>query len=198
MIELYIGEPWDEMQENSTAFIKNPADMLVGYESPEYPSQLFFDDKKFHFHTPKAKFFVVLFNEKKKVHSIRISPQMDLLPIDDILKIIVDIENQLKENGWFLVLPKENPAFENNQYWRNKILHARNGASTYWQAADKYQVAISVGGYDDNNWKNEKRYLISMSIGKPWIMSDEEFDQIERKNEEKAKREGKPYVRLVR
>ncbi|HEX5487425.1 MAG TPA: hypothetical protein VFX23_15665, partial [Limnobacter sp.] len=165
--------------------------------TPKQYSALNFDDGQFRFKTPKAKFFMIMYDDNK-VYDVAISPQMDLLPIDDILKIIVDIENQLKANGWFLVFPKENPAFENNQYWRDKILHARNGASTYWQAADKYQVAISVGGYDDNNWKHEKRYLISMSVGKPWIMSDEEFDQIERKNEEKAKREGKPYVRLVR
>lgn len=186
------------MQKNSTASIKNPADVLIGYGSPENSSSLFFDDKQFHFHTPKAKFFVVIFDEEKKIHSVRMSPQMALLPIDDILKIIVDIQDQLKASGWYLLFPKENPAFENNEYWRNKILHARNGASTYWQAADKYQLSISVGGYDDDNWKHEKRYLISMSIAKPWIMSNEEFDRIERKNEEKAKREGKPYVRLVR
>lgn len=198
IIKLYIGEPWEEMRKNSTADINAAIEEGSYDNAPRSPSALQFDDSRFRFSTPKAKFFMIMYDQKKLVSNIAISPQMTLLPIDDILKIIVDIQDQLKASGWYLLFPKENPAFENNEYWRNKILHARNGASTYWQAADKYQVAISVGGYNDDNWKHEKRYLISMSIAKPWIMSNEEFDRIERKNEEKAKREGKPYVRLVR
>lgn len=196
-IKLYIDEPWEEMRKNSTAEIRPTGQYRISDTTPKQYSALIFDDGQYKFKTPKAKFFMIMYDHKK-VLNIAISPQMALLPIDDILKIIVDIQDQLKASGWYLLFPKENPAFENNEYWRNKILHARNGASTYWQAADKYQVAISVGGYNDDNWKHEKRYLISMSIAKPWIMSNEEFDRIERKNEEKAKREGKPYVRLVR
>lgn len=196
-IKLYIGEPWEEMQKNSTASISSPADMLIGYESPNDSSSMNFDDSKFKFDTPQARFFVIFFDKEKKVHGVRISPTMNTMTLDESLTLIDNLQTQWRNNGWFLTDPEEFPALD-----RSNDLMERYKAclpvSTYWQAEHKYQIIVAFSCFGSKDLFGQQQYMVTLGIGKPWVQTPAEMDQQDREREAKAKREGRVYVPLPR
>ena len=163
-IALIIGEPWKDMQARSTAQIADDIPNEIWYRIPKELAYLRFADPQHEFVTPPAKFFTIGFN-RGKIDSIRISPQVEPLPLQEALNIVLDLQNQWRKSAWELQDPIENPPYEDNTEWRTAIEQCR-AYSTYWQVKDLYSIAIAIGCFKDERHPDEKRYLITMAIGK--------------------------------
>lgn len=196
VIKLYIGEPWEEMRKNSTATIVPAIYDSVYDTTPKQYSALVFDDGRYTFRTPKSKFFMIMYDDKK-VDNIQISPTMHTMTLDESLDLIDNLQTQWKSNGWFLTNPKEFPALD-----RSKDLMERYKAclpvSTYWQAEHKYQIIVAFSCFGSKDLFGRQQYMVTLGIATPWVQTPAELDQQERQREAKAKREGKVYIPLPR
>ena len=164
-IALIIGEPWKDMQARSTAEIGAVFEGRNWYRQPKQLSYLRFADPAHGFSTPTAKFFTVSFDENAKIRSVRMSPQVEPLPLQDTLNIVLNLQDQWRKTGWELDDAIENPPYEDNAEWR-KAIEQCTAYSTYWRVKDLYSIAIAIGCFKDYRHPDEKRYLITMSMGK--------------------------------
>ncbi len=166
-IALVYGEPYEDMRKRSSAKIDPAIPGHAWYNVPKSDARLRFADPQYGFVTPPARFFTVGFDEGK-VGNIHLSPQIAPLPLDDALKIVLDLQEQWRKGGWKQVLAGEWPAFADTPSWRESLLACKPN-STYWQAGGKYQTHLSMNCFEDDKHPNEQRYLISLDISKAWI-----------------------------
>ncbi|HEX4843792.1 MAG TPA: hypothetical protein VFV57_08970, partial [Limnobacter sp.] len=101
-IALIIGEPWKDMQARSSASIGPVIEEDNWYRMPKELAYLRFADPKYGFVTPPAKFFTVSFDEKANIRSVRMSPQVEPLPLEEALKVVLDLQDQWRKGGWVL------------------------------------------------------------------------------------------------
>lgn len=174
-IALIIGEPWKDMQTRSTAEIADDIPDEIWYRMPKELAYLRFADPKYKFTTPPAKYFSILFN-RGIIYSVRMSPQVEPLPLQEALDIVLDLQNQWRKSGWELQDPIENPPYEDSTEWR-KAIEQCTAYSTYWQVKNLYSIAIAIGCFKDDRHPDEKRYLTTMAIGK-YIDYESDTDEL--------------------
>ena len=165
-IALIIGEPWKSMQARSTAKIADDIPDEIWYRVPKKLAYLRFSDPYYEFVTPPAKFFTIGFN-RGKIDSIRMSPQIEPLPLQEALDVVLDLQDQWKKSGWELMYPDEHPPYENSAIFFEKMNRCAPD-STYWQVKDKYQIMLIMSCFKDERHPDEKRFLITLSMAKPW------------------------------
>lgn len=166
-IALILGEPWEEMRKRSSAAI-GPA--IPGHywgRLPKSDARLRFIDPQYGFVTPLARFFTVTF-EDGRVDSIRMSPQIEPLLLDDTLKVVLDLQEQWRKAGWEPIRVASNPPFADTPEWRARLRNVKGGGTSYWRACDKYQVMLVVGRFRDDRHPTEERYLTTLALATPW------------------------------
>lgn len=164
-IALIIGEPWKDMQARSSAKIADNIPNEIWYRVPEELAYLRFADPKFGFTTPPAKFFTVSFDDDASIRSVRMSPQVEPLPLQEALDIVLDLQNQWRKSGWDLDEPQEFPAYDNTPVW-HEALKKCAALSTHWNAGKLYQLMVVITCYEDNRYPDNKGYLVTISMGK--------------------------------
>lgn len=168
-IALVIGEPWEEMRQRSSASIGPAIAGSFWGRSPDSDARLRFTDPQYGFVTPVARYLAVTFTSAGSVGSVRMSPQIEPLLLDDILKVALDLQEQWRQGGWVPTLPNESPPIADTAQWRAKLRDVRRGGTTYWQAGDQYQIMMMVHRFKDYRHPTQERYLITLSIGEPWV-----------------------------
>ncbi len=171
-IALTLDEPWEDMRQRSSAVISPAIPEEIWFRMPKSDARLRFIDPKFGFETPLARFLTIGFIDGR-VRNIRMSPQVEPLLLDDALKIVLDLQSQLKRGGWYLVFPKTEPAIADTVEWRVKLRDINKGGRTFWQAEEKYQVMLGLNRFKDNKRPSEERYMITLAVGKPWVPHEE-------------------------
>lgn len=167
-IAMMIGEPWETMRQRSSAVI-DPA--IPGYfwgRLPKSDARLRFIDPQFGFETPLARFFTVSFDKDGLVSSVRMSPQIEPLLLDDTLKVLLDLQDQWRRGGWTPIRLNNFPSFADTPEWRARIRDVNIGGTAYWRADEKYQVLLGVNRFRDNKRPKEERYLITLQLASPW------------------------------
>nr|WP_314485291.1 hypothetical protein [uncultured Pseudomonas sp.] len=172
-IALTLAEPWEDMRQRSSAKIAPAIANEIWFRVPKSDARLRFIDPKYGFVTPLARFFTIGFINGK-VRNIRMSPQVEPLLLDDALKVVVDLQNQWKRGGWYLIFPKTEPAIVNTMEWQAKLRDSNKGGRTFWQAEEKYQVMLALNRFKDKKRPSEERYMITLAVGKPWVPHGEE------------------------
>ncbi|MDE9432811.1 hypothetical protein [Xenorhabdus bovienii] len=168
-IALVIGEPYEDMRQRSSAKISPPYDNSIGFRIPKTDARLRFTDPKYGFITPPARFFTVSYN-KGMIESVRMSPQIEPLPYDDAIKVVLDLQDQWRKAGWVLTKAKERPALANTPELRNDLRNRKGSAgTTYWQAGKQYQIMLIMRRFKDDRHPREERYLITLAIAEPWV-----------------------------
>ncbi|WSO26938.1 hypothetical protein VUJ50_13120 [Pseudomonas fluorescens] len=167
-IALVIGEPYEDMRQRSSASIASAIPAEVSFNIPKSDARLRFVDPKFGFVTPTARFFAIFYRDDR-IGSVRMSPQIEPLLLDDIFKVVLDLQEQWRNAGWVLTRPDQYPALADTPQSRAKFSGPRPIGTTYWQADDLYQVMMSVRRFKDDKRPTEDRYLITLSIAKPWM-----------------------------
>jgi len=139
-------------------------------------ARLRFDDPQFGFTTPAARFFTVDFDDNV-IFGIRMSPQIEPLLLDDALKVALDLQNQWREGGWRMAGKTRYPPFADTPEWRAQLRDLNKGGSVYWKAGKKYQVTMHMHRFKYDRRPDEERYLITLSISKPWTPFAEDGDE---------------------
>lgn len=172
-IALALGEPWEDMRHRSSAKIGPAIPSNIGFRMPKSDARLNFIDPQYGFVTPPARFFAITFN-KGKVDNIRMSPQVEPLLLDDALKVVLDLQDQWRAQGWEAVTPISSPPFADTPGWRALFRDKNKAGVTYWQAGDRYQVLLGLNRFKDNRNPEQERYMIMLDLGSLWIPKDDE------------------------
>lgn len=168
-IALIFGEPWEDMRKRSSASIGPAIAGHYWFNMPKSDARLHFIDPEYAFTTPPARFFTVNFDREQRVTGIRMSPQVEPLLLDDTLKVVLDLQEQWRKGGWRPIRAEYDPAVEDTPEWRARLRDIYQGGTSYWQAANKYQVMLVTRRFKDDRHPDEERYLITLSLGKPWV-----------------------------
>ncbi|MES2739848.1 MAG: hypothetical protein V4754_02675 [Pseudomonadota bacterium] len=166
-IALVIGEPYEAMRQRSSAVIDPAIPNEIWYNIPKSDARLRFIDPQYEFVTPLARFFTVSY-VKGVVNTVRMSPQIEPMLLGDTLRVVVDLQDQWRKNGWRLILEEDNPPFADTPFWRARLENCRSD-TVYWQAADKYQILLAVDCFDDDKHPGQKRYMITLALAEPWL-----------------------------
>ncbi|WP_416422906.1 hypothetical protein RAM80_23970 [Pseudomonas sp. App30] len=176
-IALVIGEPYEDMRQRSSAYIPPALPGEIWFNIPDSDARLNFIDPTYGFVTPLARFFTVIY-DKGLINSVRMSPQIEPLLLDETLKVALDLQDQWRRTGWTSTRPDEFPPIAGTPAWQERIQQSRNGIKTYWQAGDQYQIMLMVGRFADSRHPGEERYLISLSLAEPWVKPWEAYDTL--------------------
>ena len=166
-IALALGEPWEDMRQRSSASI-DPA--IAGhhwFRMPGSDARLRLVDPQYGFITPLARFFTIGFDDER-VGSIRMSPQIEPLLIDETLHVVLNLQEQWRKAGWNPIRVESDPPFADTPEWRARLRNVNQGGTAYWRAENKYQVMLIVGRFRDDRHPLEERYLMTLSLAEPW------------------------------
>jgi hypothetical protein len=166
-IALVIGEPYEAMRQRSSASIDPAIPGHSWFNVPKSDARLRFADPQFGFVTPLARFFTVSFTDEK-VRSVRMSPQIEPLLLDDTIKVVLDLQEQWRKAGWTPIKVDYFPSFADTPQWRAQLRDVNKGGKTYWHAGNQYQVMLIVNRFRDQNRPTEERYLITLALATPW------------------------------
>jgi len=166
-IALVIGEPWEDMRRRSSAVIEPAIPGHYWGRMPKSDARLRFADPQYGFVTPLARFFSVSFDDER-VSNVRMSPQVEPLLLDDTLKVVLDLQDQLRAAGWTPIRIEEDPPFADTPQWRARLRDVNKGGTSYWHAGNQYQVMLVVGRFKDKKRPTEERYLITLALATPW------------------------------
>ena len=133
------------------------------FSLPKTDARLRLVDPQYGFITPLARFFTIGFTDDL-VDGIRMSPQIEPLLLDDTLKVVLDLQEQLRKGGWIPVRVKNNPQFADTPEWRAQLRDVNRGGWTYWQAGEKYKLMMGVNRFKDDRNPTEERHLIKMEL----------------------------------
>ncbi|WP_433738056.1 hypothetical protein [Pseudomonas putida] len=164
-IALVIGEPYEAMRQRSSAKIDPAIPAISWYNIPKSDARLRFMDPQYGFVTPPARFFTVSFTDEL-VRSVRMSPQIEPLLLDDTLKVVLNLQDQWRQGGWAPIRTKDFPSFADTPQWRAQLRDVNKGGSAYWRAGDKYQAMLVVSRFKDYRHPTEERFLITLGLGK--------------------------------
>ncbi|WP_460057067.1 hypothetical protein [Pseudomonas sp. S2_D06] len=162
-IALLLGEPYEVMRQRSSAAIGPAIPGQVSFNIPKTDARLRFMDPEYGFVTPLASFFTIIYN-KEVINSVRMSPQIEPLLLDDTLKVVLDLQEQWRNAGWIPVRTENFPSFADTPQWRAQLRDVNKGGTAYWRAGDKYQLMLVVSRFRDSKRPTEERYLITLGI----------------------------------
>ncbi|VVP08584.1 hypothetical protein PS838_03208 [Pseudomonas fluorescens] len=168
-IALKIGEPWEDMRQRSSAAIDPVIPGHFWGRLPKSDARLRFLDPEYGFLTPPARFFAVSFNRDELVTSVRMSPQIEPLLLDDTLKVVLDLQEQWRQGGWTPIRIEEFPPFADTPQWRTQMRDMHKVGKVYWLAGNQYQVMLVVSRFEDDKRPDEERYLITLQLATPWV-----------------------------
>jgi hypothetical protein len=180
-IALEIGGTYEEMRNHSSASFSPLIRGHLWLGIPTVDARLRFIDPQYGFITPLARFFTVGFDDNV-IEDIRMSPQIEPLLLNDALKVVLDLQDQWREKGWVAMGLRNNPTIGDTPEWRARLGDSERSGRSFWQAGDKYQVMLVLGQFSDSRNPTEERYLITLSIAKPWVPFDEIEAGWEREN----------------
>lgn len=183
-VVLTLGDTYEEMRERSSANFSPLISGHVWTGIPKSDARFRFRDPQFGFVTEPARFLLIFFDDNI-IKSLRMSPQVEPLLLDDALRVALDLQDQWRSKGWVLTNPISRPAFEDTPQWRER-LRGVHGGTTYWQAADKYQAMLLLYQFADDRHPDQERYLISIGLAPPWIPREDEPFEVEQNCESLA------------
>ena len=108
------------MRQRSSAVIPAAIPGHYAFHIPKSDARLRFIDPQYGFITLLARFFTISF-DNERVANIRMSPQIEPLLLDDALKVVLDLQDQWRKQGWFVSDPESNPALADTPQWRAQL-----------------------------------------------------------------------------
>ncbi|VVD83160.1 hypothetical protein PTE30175_01160 [Pandoraea terrae] len=165
IVTLTIGEPYEQVRQRTSTTLP-PG--LLGHYAGGYvkrPTILRFTDPQFGFITPAAKRLFVGYDEHGNVRSVTMWPQTKLLPLDETLKVVTDLQRQLRQGGWCLRKPDMFPAIEDTPAMRERM-RSLPSPTSYWQGGDKLRASINVFRIQDDDRPNDDRFRIALELSR--------------------------------
>lgn len=165
-VVLVIGEPYDEVRRQSRSTLPSAEPGANWFGVLTRPAKLQFADPRYGFITPPAKFFVVGYDRRGVVESVTLSPQVDVLPLDEAMLILLDLQHQFSAGGW---RPFQSPGMRPIADTAATRAAIRNcdAPTTYWKADAKYQVTLNIRCFRTEARPDRERFLITLDLGGP-------------------------------
>jgi hypothetical protein len=170
-VVLTIGEPYEQVRRQSRSTLPAPEANANWFGVVARPTKLRFVDPQYSFITPAAKFFVVSYNAQGNVESLSLSPQVETLPLDEAIAILLDLQDQLRRGGWTPILVSDHPPIEDTPTMR-ALIRNNDAPQTFWLAGDKYEVYLSIRRFHHDARPKDERYLITLHLSGPPLMED--------------------------
>jgi hypothetical protein len=170
-VVLTLGEQYEQVrkQSHSTLPAADPDMYWGGFVTR--PATFRFTSHGYSFVTPRAKFLYVATDASGKVWSVTLSPQVETLPLDKAMAIVLDLQEQLQRHGWHPIRVHRFPPITNTPLMVASIRRG-DDPQTFWQAAGKYQVALDIRRFVHENRPKDERYLITLQLSGPPLMED--------------------------
>jgi hypothetical protein len=170
-VRLTLGEPYEQarVQSSSTLPAASPGMFWGGFVTR--PAKFQFTADGYSFVTPPATYLYVGTDKSGNVESVSLSPQLDSLPLDKALPIVLDIQDQLRRHGWHPIKVHRFPPIANTP---EVVASIRRGddPQTFWQAAGKYQVMLDIRRFVHPARPKDERYLITLQLSGPPLMEE--------------------------
>jgi hypothetical protein len=175
ILSAHIGKTFDDTVADSTFPVS--ANTAIYPSDPPHPSStwisnpviIHFDDPEHGFTLPATKFGAIGFDEGK-VSTMTTSPMLETVPFDELIVVLDQLQNQLKNAGWVLWNAERNPWVETATEADKRTLQAElfdHVVVAVLLIPRKYSLALNVKCYarcDERNPKTAK-YLIDVSVG---------------------------------
>ncbi len=170
-VVLTIGEPYEQvrLQSRSTLPIATQDNSINLYV--KRPAALRFSDAQYGFVTPAATFLSIYADAQGYVRSITVSPQVETLPLEATMAILLDLQRRLRQGGWRPIRVANHPPIADTPEARARM-RANLSPQTFWLAGDKYQVSIEVRRFIHESRPDDERYLITLQLSGPPLMED--------------------------
>ena len=123
-IALEMGGTYEDLYKRSSASFSPLIRGHVWMGIPATDARLRFIDPQYEFVTPQARFFTVGFDDNV-ITSIRMSPQVEPLLIDDALKVALDLQDQWRQGGWRVAGPRTYPPYADTPAWRARFTRSK-------------------------------------------------------------------------
>lgn len=168
-VVLTIGESYEQVRQQSHSTLPEAGSGMFWGGFVSRPARFRFDDPQFGFITPAAKFLYVSVGDHRNVRSVTLSPQIETLPLDETMAILLDLQDQLRRGEWRQIRAAGHPPITDTPAMRARMRN-NDAPQTFWLAGDKYQVFLSVRRFVHENRPDDERYLITVQLGPP-VMS---------------------------
>lgn len=167
-VVLTLGEPYEHVRKQSRSTLP-PVVPRVGWMGVlTRPAQLRFSDPQYGFATPAARFLSVKYDRDGMVEGVTLSPQVDALPLDDVLAIVMDLQDQLRRAHWQAFRASRWRPIENTADFRRAIRNCDDPTS-YWNGGAKYQIALDIRCFRPEGRRDKERFLITLDLNRPWM-----------------------------
>jgi hypothetical protein len=170
-VALTLGESYERVraQSSSTLPAADPAGFWGGFVTR--PAKFRFTADGYGFVTPPAKFLYVGVDESGKVESASLSPQIETLPLDKALPVVLELQDQLRRHGWHQIKVHRFPPITDTPAMVASIQRG-DDPQTFWQADGKYQVGLDIRRFVHENRPKDERYLITLDLSGPPLMEE--------------------------
>jgi hypothetical protein len=170
-VVLTLGEPYELVRQQSHSMLPaiGPAGTWGGFVTRA--AKFRFAASGYDFVTPPAKFLYVGADKFGKVDSVTLSPQVETLPLDKAMAVVLDIQEQLQQHGWRPIRIHRFPPIANTPAMVASIRRG-DDPQTFWQVAGKYQVALDIRRFVHENRPDDERYLITLELSGAPLMDD--------------------------
>lgn len=168
-IALTINEPWEQMRQRSFAAVGPVPSSAVWISKSRSGVRLRFIDPEFGFVTPLAREFRINAKSVQWVGRVRLSPQMKPLSLDEALIVVSDLHAQLRKKCWVEAKVMNDPPIADTLQWRTWFHSRTEYATSFWLAADKYQLAIDLEPWGMRTHKTDPLYRIVLTVDEPYL-----------------------------
>jgi hypothetical protein len=162
-VVVQLGEPYEQVRRHSRSTLPpwEPGDFLAIVTRP---ATFHFDHARYGFTTPAAKFLAVgMSGRTGNVDSVTLSPQVEALPLDDALAILLDLQAQLRRGGWRPFQASYWRPIEDESELRRTVRECKS-PMTVWNAGTDYQVNLDIRCFGTD--AQPQRYLITLQFGR--------------------------------
>ncbi|SDD76114.1 hypothetical protein SAMN05216345_11557 [Cupriavidus sp. YR651] len=168
---LTIGERYEQVRQQSRSTLPEATRYNYINLFVLRPAALRFNDPQYGFATPAAKFLSVFANREGVVELVTMSPQVETLPLDEAMSLLLDLQDQLRRGGWRQIRAKDSAAITDTPAMRAQM-RSNDAPQSFWIAGDKYQVSLGVRRFVHENRPADERYLITLQLSGPPFIED--------------------------
>jgi hypothetical protein len=170
-VVLTLGEPYEQVRHLSRSTLPKGEPNMNWAGVLNRPARLRFTDPQYGFVTPPSRFFMTMYDERGNVSGVTLSPQVKVLPLNESMAILTDLQTQLRHGGWKPFPPGPEAPLDDTKAIRDKIRNC-DAPTTRWNGGSKFQVALNIRCFRLEDRPNDELYLITLDLTDQWINED--------------------------
>ncbi|WP_053568646.1 hypothetical protein [Caballeronia cordobensis] len=174
-VVLTLGEPYEQVRERSRSTLP-PAEKNTNWAGVvSRPTRLRLVAYEKVLVTPPSMFLAVTYDSRGRVDGVRLSPQVEPLPLDETLKIVRNLQDQLRR-GWTPFRSRQSQPIRDDVATRDAIRNCDDPTSR-WNSGPELQIAIDIRCFKADTRPDDERYLITLILSRPWVDDRPESDR---------------------